>query len=211
MISNDLKSIILFGANGHAKVIASSIKEIGYFIENCYVENFSNNDPFFSSIIKKEKELNNDITQNAIIGIGNNKIRFNISTKFLNIKWISIIHPKAYVDETAQIGKGTFIGPNAIIQAGAKIGNHVIINSGAVIEHDCVVEDYAHIAPNATLCGNVTILRGCFIGAGSTIIPMICVKDWITVGAGSVVTKNLLVSNTIYKGVPASLGNKGEK
>lgn len=209
MTLSNLKSIVLFGASGHAKVIASSAKLNGYLVEKCYVKDIKITDNFFSNILK-EDDLDVFTTKKAIIGIGNNKIRFDISIKYQNIKWISVVHPTAYVDETAEIGKGVFVGPHAVIQANTKIGDHVIINSGAIIEHDCIIKEFSHIAPNATLCGNVTILRGCFIGAGSTIIPMTCVNDWIVVGAGSVVTKNLLDSHSIYKGVPAVSGNKGE-
>ena len=47
------------------------------------------------------------------------------------------------------------------------------------------------ISPHCTLCGNVEIGEGTWIGAGSTIIPGVKVGKWSIVGAGSVVTKDI--------------------
>jgi acetyltransferase-like isoleucine patch superfamily enzyme len=58
----------------------------------------------------------------------------------------------------------------AIIQADAIIGKHCIVNTGATVEHECVVSDYVHVAPNSSLCGNVKVGEGTWIGAGSTVI-----------------------------------------
>ena len=79
----------------------------------------------------------------------------------------------------------------AIIQSYACIGKHCIINTGASVDHDCVIEDYVHVSPHCTLCGNVSIGEGTWIGAGSVIIPGVKVGKWSVIGAGSVVIKDI--------------------
>jgi len=78
-----------------------------------------------------------------------------------------------------------------IIQSCSEIGSHCIINTGASVDHDCKVEDFVHISPHATLCGNVTVGEGTWIGAGTIIIPGVKIGKWCIIGAGSVVTKDI--------------------
>ncbi|MFK1918720.1 DapH/DapD/GlmU-related protein, partial [Bacteroides fragilis] len=79
----------------------------------------------------------------------------------------------------------------SIIQVCAQVGRHCIINTGASVDHECVIEDYVHISPHSTLCGNVSVGEGSWIGAGTTIIPGVKIGKWSVIGAGSVVTKDI--------------------
>ncbi len=89
-----------------------------------------------------------------------------------------------------------------IVQTNTRIGRHVIVNTAASVDHDCDVGDYVHVAPHATLCGFVTIERGCYIGAGATILPGVTVGENAIVGAGAVVVRDV-PPNTVVTGVPA--------
>ena len=73
----------------------------------------------------------------------------------------------------------------------AQVGRHCIINTGASVDHECVIEDYVHISPHSTLCGNVSVGAGSWIGAGTTVIPGVKIGKWSVIGAGSVVTKDI--------------------
>ena len=77
------------------------------------------------------------------------------------------------------------------MQADAQIGKHCIINTGASIDHESVIADYVHISPHSTLCGNVYVGEGSWIGAGSIVIPGLRIGRWCVIGAGSVVTKDI--------------------
>ena len=90
----------------------------------------------------------------------------------------------------------------AIIQSDSIIGKHCIINSGASVDHECQIEDFVHISPHATLCGNVHVGEGSWIGAGATIIPGIKIGNWCTIGAGATVI-NDVEDNSIVAGTPA--------
>lgn len=79
----------------------------------------------------------------------------------------------------------------SVIQSCATVGKHVIINTAASVNHDCRIADYVHISPHATLCGNVEIGEGSWIGAGAILLPGVQVGEWSMVGAGSVVTRDM--------------------
>ena len=71
------------------------------------------------------------------------------------------------------------------------IGNNGIRNTGASVDHECLIADYVHISPHCTLCGNVQVGEGTWIGAGSVVIPGVKIGKWSIIGAGSVVTKDI--------------------
>ena len=92
----------------------------------------------------------------------------------------------------------------AIIQSCAKIGKHCIINTGASIDHECQIADFVHISPHSTLCGNVHVGEGSWIGAGSTVIPGVKIGRWAVVGAGAVIIKDV-PDKAVVAGVPAKV------
>lgn len=70
-------------------------------------------------------------------------------------------------------------------------GKHCIVNTGAAIDHECILEDYVHVSPHATLCGNVEVGEGSWIGAGAVINPGVKIGKWTIIGSGSVVCKDI--------------------
>ena len=77
------------------------------------------------------------------------------------------------------------------IQSAAKIGKHCIVNTNASIDHECVIGDFVHISPQATLCGNVHVGTGSWIGASAVVIPGVKIGRWSVIGAGSVVVNDV--------------------
>ena len=72
------------------------------------------------------------------------------------------------------------------------------------MDHECVIEDYVHISPHCTLCGNVSVGEGTWIGAGSTIIPGVNIGKWSVICYGSVVTKDI-PANSLAVGNPCKV------
>jgi len=134
----------------------------------------------------------------AIIAIGDNRARqLNDSGTLVNV-----IHPTAFVDVSARLGRGVFIGPRAVVHVGARVGRGAIINTGAIVEHDCGVGDWTHLAPGAVLCGSVIIGEGTWVGANATVIHGVSIAPWTTIGAGAVVIRDITEPGT-YVGNPA--------
>src|SRR5215831_21296696 len=120
-----MESFCLFGAGGHAKVVASAIEAAGDRVV-CMV---------------RDDEPVPPEAKKIVIAIGDNRTRRLIDHSHLDLVWGIAIHPSATVHDSAVVREGTQILYNAVVEPDAKIGRHVIINSGATVAHDCVIGD----------------------------------------------------------------------
>ena len=175
----------LYGASGHAKVIIDILRANNEKLEALFDDNEA-----IDSLLDYPVLRSSEVCGPLIISIGSNGIRRKIAES-LNVTFGSAFHPSALISEEAEIKEGTVVMQGAIIQSGTHIGKHCIINTGASVDHECLIGDYVHISPHCTLCGNVQVGEGTWIGAGTTITPGVKIGNWSVVGAGSVVTKNI--------------------
>lgn len=177
--------MILYGASGHAKVVKDIVIANGDMVSK-----FIDDNPLLDSLhgIRVEHSYG-ETSERLIIAIGDNATRKKI-VEHLSANYGTVIHPTAIVSGSVLIREGTVVMQAAVIQADARIGRHCIINT-ASIDHECRIEDYVHVSPHATLCGNVSVGEGSWIGAGATLLQGIRVGRWCVVGAGSVVTRDV--------------------
>ena len=175
----------LYGASGHAKVIMDILRANNESIDALFDDNEALSD-LMGYPVRRSSEVKGPL----IISIGSNEIRKKIA-EMLDVEFGTAIHPSAIVSPDATIDKGTVVMQGAIIQSCAHIGKHCIANTGVSVDHECIVEDYVHVSPHATLCGNVHVGEGTWIGAGSVVIQGITIGKGCIIGAGSVVTKDI--------------------
>ena len=195
-----INNIIIIGASGHGKVVAEIALLSGYSVS------FWDDDIFKKLEEYEVSQRKLEVPQDSylIIGIGNNKIREFLSVQYSKNYYCLLKHPKAVISERTQIGIGTIAMSSVCVNVGAIIGDHCILNTNCVIDHDCLIDDFAHISPNATLCGNVKIGKGTWVGAGATIIQGVKVGVNVTVGAGAVII-NDVPDNVTVVGNPAKI------
>jgi sugar O-acyltransferase (sialic acid O-acetyltransferase NeuD family) len=142
-----------------------------------------------------------------ITAVGSNVVREEIvrrvDARYRNAlqPW-TLIHPRSFVGDEVEIGKGTCVAPGAIMTARAKIGSHCIVNVNASVSHDCVIGDFVNLNPGAIVCGSVTIGEGAYIGAGAVLRDGISIGAWAVLGAGSVVVRDIPPHVTAF-GSPA--------
>jgi sugar O-acyltransferase (sialic acid O-acetyltransferase NeuD family) len=175
----------LCGAGGHAKVIIDILEANGIHIDGLF-----ENDKTIHSLLDYPVFHTDRLKGPLIISVGNNKIRKKIAFA-TDVEWGRAIHPSAIISKRATVDVGTVIMQGAIIQSCANTGKHCIVNTGASVDHECIIHDFVHVSPHATLCGNVEVGEGTWIGAGATVIQGVKIGKWSTVGAGSVVTGDI--------------------
>jgi UDP-perosamine 4-acetyltransferase len=201
-----MEKLIIVGVGGHAKVIGDVAKwtyEVSAYIglpdESGDIDGVK--------IISGEdglEEIYKSGIVNAIIGIGDNKIRAKLYLKLKQIGFhmANVISPNAYISSSVVMGDGNLIVHGVIINPGTVIGNNNIINTNTSIDHDNIIGDNIHIAPGCNLAGKVQVGSGTFIGIGSKVIPELEIGSNVILGAGSVVINNI-ADNQKVVGVPA--------
>lgn len=178
--------INIYGASGHAKVVAELAKLNGLEIHQVVDDN-----PKIESFLGIQ--VNHSISDSPyswIVSIGHNHFRMSIS-KLISGPFAQLFHPSAIISQEATIGMGTVAMAGVTINPYANIGDHVILNTQCTVDHDCRVGDFVHLSPNVTLCGAVEIGNGSHIGAAAVIIPGVKVGENCIVGAGSVVIRDI--------------------
>lgn len=115
-------------------------------------------------------------------------------------EFISLIHPRAAVNEKAKIGNGCLVGGSSSVGDCARIGNFVHL-SGCMVGQDASVGDFS------TLTGfvNVTtaqIGKKVFIGSHAVVLNGLTVGDEAFICAGSIVFSNVKPGRKVI-GYPA--------
>ena len=198
-----MSEVVVIGAGGHAKVVISTLHAAGHTVVAAYADDAAQwGGEILGVPVRGPVAAAGEAgLESGVIAIGCNATRKKIAG-LVNLHWLTVVHPTAWVAPGAQLGEGTVVFAGAIIQPGCVIGRQVIINTGAAIDHDCVIGDFAHIAPGVHLAGNVRIGEGAFLGIGCTAIPARKIGAWTTIGAGAVVVRDL-VDDVVAYGVPA--------
>jgi sugar O-acyltransferase (sialic acid O-acetyltransferase NeuD family) len=81
-----------------------------------------------------------------------------------------LIHPRAYVADTARVGDGAMVMAGAIVDVRAEISDLSVIWPGACINHDSKIGANTFVSPNATINGFVDVGPHSFVGAGAAIV-----------------------------------------
>lgn len=215
---SSISDAVIFGAGGHAKVIAdifSSSKKtkVIYFVDDQKQGQKLGEIP----IISERDFFDKKVCLNGVLGIGDNSIREKVALKIKNIipefNFMTAIHHTSYIASDVEVSEGSVVMANSTINPSTKIGAHCIINTNASVDHDCIIHDFASIAPNCCLGGNCTVGRSSAVSISATLIHKINIGEHTIIGSGSLVTKNIN-SFVVAYGVPAKIIRqriKGEK
>ena len=188
--------MILYGAGGHAKVIADALRRSGVEVSDIVDDDVE----LTQFLGRKVIHILPEDAREVIISVGDNRTRCRIAKRIGNdaITFGKAIHPASVVADDVEIGDGTVVMAGSVINSSTMVGQHAIINTHASVDHDCEIGDFAHVSPGATLCGGVSVGVGAWIGAGAVVVPGVRIGDWSVVGAGSVVLKDVENGAVVY-------------
>jgi sugar O-acyltransferase (sialic acid O-acetyltransferase NeuD family) len=146
---------------------------------------------------------------NSIGKIGFQKERITL-IESLNIpdeRYVTFVHPSAYVAPNVKLGVGCIVMPNVSISPGVTIGKNCRIMINAVIGHNNTIGDYCFFAAASCTGAYLTIGDGVFISLNATIREFLTLGNYSTIGMGAVQTKDTGESE-IWIGNPARLLRK---
>ena len=208
-----MASLLLLGAGGNARVVATTALSTGRFSSIAFLDDRCS-DPAqppdhlgWPVIGPLSAALDPQISQKfqaALVAIGNATVRLQWLPRLAaaGYELPVVIHPTAWVSPSAQLGAGSVVFAQACIQAQAVIGSGAILNTGCSVDHDAQLGNGVHICPGARLAGEVQVGDRSWIGIGASVIQQICIGADVIVGAGAAVVRDLPDGVTAV-GVPA--------
>jgi len=203
------RPFIILGGGGHARVLASTIRQLGRQILG-YTDPSSNaslaGDVKYLGVDETLQEYASDEVVLAV-GLGSTRDtthrgRLFDETHSEEFDFPPVIHPQAFVADEAVLAEGAQVMAGAVVQPGTRIRENVIVNTNASVDHDCDIRRDVHVAPGATISGDVILEEGVHVGTGASIVQEIRVGEQSTVGAGAVVVEDVPPETTVI-GVPA--------
>jgi sugar O-acyltransferase (sialic acid O-acetyltransferase NeuD family) len=204
-VSQAERSIVVYGAGGHAKVVLDVLQLLGKRVLGFVDDGLPAGEIRAGlPILGAPGWLQAHPDVAVALGIGQNEQRARAARfcEGLRVPLVRAIHPQASVAKSSEIGEGTLVFAGAIINAGARIGRGCIVNSGAVVEHDCCLGDFSHLSPNAALGGGADVAAFAHVGLSACVLPGVKVGEGAIIGAGAVVTRSIPANCTAY-GIPA--------
>jgi len=209
----NMKKIVLYGAGGFGKEVASIIEVINEKKPTYELMGFIDDGSEFSKgmvingypwLGKSDWILEHKDDVWCTCTVGNSQIKAKIQNNLVEqgVRFETIIALGGFIGKYTTIGAGCVLYGDVTISVNCTIGNGVIINQGCNIGHDAVIGDYTTIMPGTGISGAVKIGSEVSIGGHVFIIPERKIGDKATLAAGSVVFTNVKAGTTIL-GNPA--------
>ena len=198
--------IALIGAGGHAKVVCSIARRLGFQVLGYYDDGRAVGELVLGAPVLGSFEQARLASEDCWlhVSLGQNQLRAQL---FLTVKsWgrrlATLIDPSAVLDDSVEVGEGTVIMPGVVVNVDSRIGRNCILNTSCSLDHDGCLEDHVHLCPGCHLAGSVTVREGSMLGTGVSVIPGCTIGAGTVVGAGAVVVRNL-PANLTFVGIPA--------
>ena len=164
-----MSTLLILGAGGYGRTVADLASQLGIYERIAFLDDHATGE----YVLGKCQDFILFSPEDTWIypGFGDNAVRMNWICQLEQAHYPipTLVHPRAYVSPTAQLGRGTVVLPTAVVNTGVKVGKGCIINIGALIDHDSVLEDGIHLAPGAVVKAENRIPAGSKIGSGVVI------------------------------------------
>lgn len=195
------KALVMIGAGGHAKVLASLVRTAGLKLTGvCDPALVASGATHWQGVpVLGGDDALTSLDRDAVgivNGIGKmpgKDLRRIVYERVhaMGFDFPALVHPEAWVDDSVELADGVQIMAGCVVQPDCSIGVNSVINTRAGIDHDCHVGAHVHIAPGATLCGGIRIGDHTFVGTGTTIIQGVSVGANTMIAAGSLLTRDI--------------------
>jgi sugar O-acyltransferase (sialic acid O-acetyltransferase NeuD family) len=132
-------------------------------------------------------------TLHVVVAITDNVARLRVanSLRALGARFLTTVHPEAYVSAAAVVGDGCVVGAGAIVHPDAAVGSHCYLGPGAVVDRDAEVG------------------AGTWVSAGSVVGPGARVGARVVLGQNSSVGRKAVVEGDAEVGALRHVGREG--
>jgi sugar O-acyltransferase (sialic acid O-acetyltransferase NeuD family) len=210
------RKVLIIGGGGNATVIAFAIVDtfnsggdlefIGYINDRdniCDLEGY----PVVGGLSDIPKLVDSGyyfINSIGRIGVQNERMELIESLGIPDERYVTFIHPRAYVAPTVKLGVGCVVLANATISPGTTLGKNCRVMANAMIGHNNIIGDYCFFAASSCTGAHLKIGNGVFVSLNATLREFLTIRDYSTIGMGAVLL-NDTETNEIWVGNPAKI------
>ena len=200
-----MPKLVIVGARAMGRETCAYAHEAGFYVKGFLdekanaLDGFVGYPPILGSV--EEYEVTEDDLFAVALGEPKYKHKYVEMVAAKGGKFVSVVHPAAYIGKNVKIGVGCIVCPNCTITNDTVLGDHVIVNINVSINHDNRIGDYSTICPGCHLAGRVRIGSGVFIGTSASLVPDVSLGDEVYVAAGAIVVDSFKSGKLM--GVPA--------
>lgn len=131
-------------------------------------------------------------TLHVVVAITDNEARLRVanSLRSLGARFLSAVHPEAYVSGAAVVGDGCVVAAGAVVHPDAAVGSHCFLGPLAVVDRDAEVG------------------AGTWISAGAIVGPGARVGARVVLGQNSSVGRKAVVDGDVEVGALRHVGRE---
>ena len=208
--SGDPFALILFGSGGHGKTLIELIKAekkyhlVGIIDDNPNVGAECHGIPVLgdSSVLSVCREHGIHQVVNGVGGIGNVDLRIRIFDMLAShgFDFPTVIHPTAWVEESAHIDDGVHILAHTYVGTDVEVGFGNVLNVGVCLSHDVKTGRIDNFSPGAMLAGEAFVGDYTQVGMNATINGRVKVGSHVRIGNGATVKQDVKDYARVYAG-----------
>lgn len=194
-----MKKLIIYGLGDFAKLARHFFESFGSHTVThfCADESFINqHDLDGVPVVAVEKlaaNLNPEAEIFVAVGYKSMPARESMFKKAaaLELPFASFIHPRAYVDASAQLGRNVMIFQGAQVEPFATVGDNCVMWTSSVACHDSAIGSHSFLAAQSLVGGRAKIGPRSFLGFKATVL-----HD-LSLGSDCLVAANSLVMHSV--------------
>lgn len=215
--------VVIIGGKGTAVVIAEQIYDahvrfgkdievIGFAFDDPAYKDGINGWPVLCGTREAYDKYKEDVSVKFVFALYRSDIlKERIALRdSLNIpidRFLSFVHPSAYVAKSAQLGKANIILANCAINNNVVMDNYNTMQTGSLIGHDTHIGSNNFIAAHTCIGSNIHIGNGNFTGLNCSIKNFVRMGDYNLIGMAANVVKDV-TEGYVLVGNPAKPINK---
>ncbi len=145
-----MKRLLILGAGQYGIVVKELAEATGKYDR---IEFLDDNNPI---AVGKLSDVGTFGDADAIVAIGNPAVRKALFERIA--RPVTLIHPKATVSPSANVGVGCIVEAGAVICAGAEVGKGTLVMANAVVGHNATVGEFCQLKYNASIAERASVL-----------------------------------------------------
>jgi sugar O-acyltransferase (sialic acid O-acetyltransferase NeuD family) len=121
----------------------------------------------------------------VVVAITENEVRLQVanSLRGLGARFLTLVHPGAYVSEAAVVGDGSVVAAGAIVHPDAAVGSHCFLGPRSVVDRDAEVGAGTWISAGGIVGPGARIGARVVLGQNSSVERKAVVDGDVEIGA----------------------------